>query len=64
LAIPPKTYLNCREGDISILTTGSGSRSRPEIPVRIAPIPSRSNPTLPFVPDDLIASSRWQTGLP
>jgi hypothetical protein len=56
--------LNCRECDISFLRQALTADHGQRFLERIAPIPSRSNPTLPFVPDDLIASSRGKTGHP
>jgi hypothetical protein len=56
--------LNCRECDISFLRQALTADHGQRFLERIAPILSRSNPTLPFVHDDPIASSRWQTGHP
>jgi hypothetical protein len=56
--------LNCRECDISILRQALTADHGQRFLDRIAPIPSRSKPTLPFVLDDLIASSRGKTGHP
>jgi hypothetical protein len=58
LAIPPKTFLNCREGDISILRQALAADLGQRFLERIAPILSRSCPASLFVLDDLIDSSR------